>query len=142
MEIVEIKTLIDVTNTQVSRANQGTPEEYDQYRNWTTLLQCIGLRSIIAYEGDAESEIVDIKNSGFGSAYKGKHRVWTFRFYPDRPAAFYDGNNAVGLLIEDLNSVPVMQKLTETINIDRPVFNTDQNSTYKNTIVKAIKGTF
>jgi hypothetical protein len=43
MEIVEIKTLIDVTNTQVSRANQGTPEEYDQYRNWTTLLQCIGL---------------------------------------------------------------------------------------------------
>jgi hypothetical protein len=142
MEIIEIKTLIDVTNTHVSRANQGTIDEYEQYRNWTTLLQCIGLRSIITYEDNPEAEIVDIKNLKFGSNYKGKHKVWTFRFYPDRPFAFYDGGDPVGLLIEDLNGVPIAGKLTETINIDRPVFNTDTSSLYKNTTVKAIKGTF
>jgi hypothetical protein len=137
MKSIEIKTLIDVTNTYVTRANQGTSFEYDQYRNWTTLLQCIGLRCIIDYDNDPEVELVDVKSAGFGSAYKGKHRVWTFMFRPDRNDVFLDNsNNSVGLLEEDINNVPILSKLAETINIDRSVFNTD-DSVYKNTIIKA-----
>ena len=37
MEQITIKTLIDVTNTDVRRTNQGTAIEVDQYRNWITL---------------------------------------------------------------------------------------------------------
>jgi hypothetical protein len=136
MESIEITTLIDITNTNVTRANQGTPLEYDQYRNWTTLLQCIGLRCIISYDNNPISDIQDIKGLGFGSAYKGKHRVWRFTFRPDRQGLFDDGANPIGLLLEDLNNVPIIGKLTETINIDRSVFNTD-DSIYKNTLIKA-----
>jgi hypothetical protein len=138
METIEIQTLIDVTNTGVTRANQGTGIEYDQYRNWTTLLQCIGLRCIIDYEHNSIVETIDIKNLGFGTGYKGKHRVWTFRFKPDRRDVFLDDiGNPIGLLDEDLNNVPVITKLTETININKSVFNTEDIN-FKNTLIKAI----
>jgi hypothetical protein len=136
MGSIEITTLIDITNTNVTRANQGTLLEYDQYRNWTTLLQCIGLRCIISYDNNPISDIQDIKGLGFGSAYKGKHKIWNFVFRPDREGLFNDGNSPIGLLLEDLNNVPIIGKLTETINIDRSVFNTD-DSIYKNTLIKA-----
>lgn len=138
METIEIKTLIDVTNTRVTRANQGTNVEYDQYRNWTTLLQCIGLRCIIHYDHNPVTEMIDIKNEEFGSSYKGKHKVWIFRFKPDRSDVFLDNDgNRIGLLVQDLHNVPVLSKLTETINIDKSVFNTEDIN-FKNTIVKAL----
>ena len=139
MESIEIKTLIDITNTGVSRANQGTELDYDQYRNFTTLMQCIGLRCIVTYDNNPSVEKVDIKDLSFGSNYKGKHNVWTFKFYPDRKLAYEDANNPVGLLLHDLHEVPVIQKLTETINIDKAVFFTYE-SQYKNTIIKANLG--
>jgi hypothetical protein len=140
METIEIKTLIDVTNTNKNRSNQATGIEYDQYRNYTTLMQTIGLRCIIDYDSDPQVENLDIKNLGFGSAYKGKHNVWTFRFRPDRRLAFEDNGNPVGLLLNDIHEVPIIQKLTETINIDKAVFFT-YDSQHKNTIITAILGT-
>lgn len=140
METIEIKTLIDVTNTNKNRSNQSTGIEYDQYRNYTTLMQTIGLRCIIDYDSDPQVENLDIKNLGFGSAYKGKHNVWTFRFRPDRRLAFEDNGNPVGLLLNDIHEVPIIQKLTETINIDKAVFFT-YDSQHKNTIITAILGT-
>ena len=139
MENIEIKTLIDVTNTNKSRPNQSTGLEYDQYRNYTTLMQTIGLRCIIAYDSNPTCELVDIKGMGFGSEYKGKHNVWTFRFRPDRQSAFEDAGNPVGLLINDMHEIPVIKKLSETINIDKAVFFT-YDSQFKNTLIKALLG--
>ena len=140
METIEIKTLIDITNTKVSRPNQGTVEEYDQYRNFTTLMQCIGLRCIIHYDDSPTVEEVDVKGMGFGSAYKGKQKVWTFKFRPDRALAYEDNENPIGLLVHDMHEVPIINSLTETINIDKAVFFTYE-SQFKNTIIKAHKGT-
>jgi hypothetical protein len=81
----------------------------------------------------------DVKDLGFGSNYKGKHRVWTFRFSPDRTGAYTLNNDAAGSLIDDVNGVPVIQKLTETINMDMAVFELKDAAT-KNTIIKAIQG--
>jgi hypothetical protein len=139
MEIIEIKTLIDVTNTNKSRPNQGKALEHDQYRNYTTLMQTIGLRCIIQYDSNPTVENLDLKNQGFGSAYKGKHNIWTFRFRPDRTGAFEENGDPVGLLKNDMNEIPIIGKLTETINIDKAVFYTCE-SQYKNTIIKAITG--
>jgi hypothetical protein len=140
MENIEIKTLIDITNTKVARPNQGTSIQYEQFRNFTTVMQCIGLRCIVTYDDSPTVEEVDIKGIGFGSAYKGKHKVWTFRFKPDRLLAYEDDENSVGLLIHDMHEVPIIQKLTETININKAVFFTYE-SQYKNTIITAHKGT-
>jgi hypothetical protein len=67
METIEIKTLIDITNTKVSRANQGSTFEFDQFKNFTTLMQCIGLRCIITYDENPQVEEVDLKNLGFAT---------------------------------------------------------------------------
>lgn len=140
MENIEIKTLIDITNTKVSRPGQGTAEQYDQFRNFTTLMQCIGLRCIVTYDDNPTVEEVDVKGMGFGSAYKGKHKVWTFKFKPDRVLAYEDNENPVGLLVHDMHEVPIIKTLTETINIEKAVFFTYE-SQFKNTIITAHQGT-
>ena len=140
MQTIEIKTLIDITNTRVSRPNQGTQLEMDQHRNFTTLKQCAELRSIISYDFSPDNKVVDVKDLGFGSKFKGKHAVWTFRFSPDRTGAYAKGDNDIGCLLEDVHGVPVVEKLTETINIEKAIFELIDSSS-KNTVIKAIKGT-
>ena len=137
MEVIEIKTLVDVTNTNVRRINQGTQEQLDQFRNWTTLLQCIGLRAIIVYHHNPKVATVDIKGMGFGSNYKGKHQVWTFQFRPDRNDAFADHDDPIALLRQDLDKIPVITNLTETINIRQAVFDL-HDETFTNTVIQAL----
>lgn len=139
MTFIEIKTLIDVTQTKATRPSQGTQFEIDQQRNFITLNQCIELRSVIQYDHGPTVETVDIKNMGFGTAYKGDHSVWTFVFSSDRDGVYRDSTgNEVGFLIDDLDGVPVIKKLTETINIDRATFNL-KNPILKNTIIRVLQ---
>ena len=139
METIEVKTLIDVTNTDVRRLSQGTQLEVDQCRNWTTLKQCVELRSVVSYDFSPSVDEVDIKNLGFGKKHKGVHRVWTWRFRPDRDMVYVDPTGPIGGLLTDLDQVPIIQNLTESINIDKPVFElTDPD--FKNTIIKIITG--
>lgn len=135
MEIIEIQTLLDITNTNVIRHNQGSQLQLDQNRNFITLLQCVGIRSIVSYEHSPTCDKVDIKSLGFGSAYKGKQTVWTFRFVPDRAGVYEDSkNNNVGCLLSDLTGVPVIKNLTETINIEKAIFELSDTE-YTNTII-------
>ena len=140
MIIIEIQTLIDITNSKVSRPIRGKLKEHDQFRNFTTLKQCVELRSNITFETDPTFENKDIKNLEFGTAYKGKQNIWTFRFSPDRSGVYSDGVNEIGCLIEDIHSVPVVQNLTETVNIAKAIFDL-KDPANKNTIIKAIQGT-
>jgi hypothetical protein len=140
MESIEIQTLVDITNTRVNRPNQGTQLAYDQNRNFVTLMQCIELRSIVSYDNPPTVEEVDIKGLGFGTEYKGKHRVWTFVIIPDRTGVYIgnDGDSVSGL-VDDVDAVPFIKNLSESINIDRAIFDCKNLST-KNTIIKAHKG--
>jgi len=140
MQTIEIKTLVDITNTKVARPNQGTPLEHDQHRNFVTMKQCAEIRSNILYDFSPEMQIVDIKDMGFGSKYKGKHAVWTFRFSPEREGVYINDKGEIGCLYEDIHGVPVVEKLTETINIEKAIFDLIDGSS-KNTVIKAIKGT-
>jgi hypothetical protein len=142
MEIIEIQTLIDISMTRVVRPNQGTQLQLDQQRNFITLTQCIELRSIVHYDRGPTFETVDIKNLNFGTAYKGKHQVWTFKFNPDRSLIYQDlEGNPIGYLVNDLHEVPNIKNLTETINIDKPIFDI-KDERYKNTTIKALPGIF
>lgn len=140
MEIIEIQTLIDITNTRVIRNNQGSQLELDQNKNFITLMQCVELRSIVSYDSPPSVEKIDIKSSGFGSQYKGKHSVWTFRISPDRAGAYEDDSgNKAGCLVNDLHEVPIIKKLSETINIEKAMFDL-KDPQFKNTIIKAVSG--
>jgi hypothetical protein len=138
---IEINTLIDITHTRVIRPNQGTQLELDQHRNFITLLQCAEMRSVVFYEHAPTVEEVDIKDMGFGTMYSGRHRVWTFRFNPDRESVYLDdNNNEIGLLFDDLDGVPLIKNLTESINIGKAIFSCN-DSIAKNTIITAHPGT-
>jgi hypothetical protein len=140
MDIIEIKTLIDITNTKVNRPNQGTQLEVDQQRNFVTLNQCVELRSVVFYNNKPSCETIDVKDQGFGSVYKGRHKVWTFIFNPDREGVYRDdAGNDIGFLLEDVHGVPVIKNLTETINIDKAIFDL-KDSKFKNTIITALPG--
>lgn len=132
MNIVEIQTLVDITHTGVHRPHLGTQLEMNQQRNWTTLTQCIEIRSLIEWDGYPRVENIDVKGLGFGSKYKGKQNVWTFRFRTDRPFVF--GENCE-LLIEDMDTVPFIKNLTESVNIDKAIFDT-KSSEFKNIIIR------
>jgi len=140
MQTIEIKTLVDITNTKIARPNQGTQLEHDQYRNFVTLKQCAEIRSNILYDFSPEMQVVDVKDLGFGSKYKGKHAVWTFKFNPERTNVYVNDRDEIGGLLDDVQGVPVVEKLTETINIEKAIFELIDASS-KNTIIKAIKGT-
>lgn len=140
MQVIEIQTLIDITDSKVNRPRAGLLKEHDQFKNFTTLKQCVELRSIINYETPPIKETKDLKASEFGSKFKGKHTVWIFRFSPDRKGVYGDTLSDISALIEDLHGVPIIQNLTETVNITTPIFDLkDQEN--KNTIIKALEGT-
>jgi hypothetical protein len=135
MQTIEIQTLVDITETNVIRPNQGTPLAHNQQRNFTTLKQCVEIRSNITFDNAPSVEEKDVKDLGFGSKFKGKHRVWTFRFSPERSGAYSD----LKTLGNDVDQVPVIQKLTETINMDTAIFELNDPAT-TNTIINTIQG--
>lgn len=140
MEFIEIKTLIDITNTDLRRPQHHVTKESNQYRNWITFLQCLGLRCIIDYDYDPIVEEVDVKGLGFGSKYKGPQKVWTFKFNTDVNDGYKDENGQLGLLINDLHQVPVNENLDESINIPKAVFDL-ADPAWKNTIVVLLDDT-
>lgn len=141
MNTIEIQTLVDITQTNINRPKQGSQQQLDQQRNFTTLKQCLEIRSNIIFDVPPQVESKDIKDLGFGSKFKGKHTVWTFRFTPERRGAYSENGDEVGCLYEDVDQVPVVKSLTETINIDKAIFDL-KNPMTKNTIVRVLKGTF
>lgn len=138
MNVIEIKTLIDITNTGVNRPKAGLQLEYDQHRNFVTLKQCVELRSNIQYDTQPSVETKDIKDMGFGSNYKGKHAVWTFRFNPERSGVYVKDNDEIGCLYDDLHEIPVVKNLKESINIEQAIFDL-RDPKFKNTVIKVIK---
>lgn len=138
MESIEIRTLIDITKPlKVMRSGQGNPLEQLQYKNWITLQQCIGLRSITMYDSSPQVEMVDVTGTGFGSKHNGIQRVWTFVFYTDRTRPYEtDDGNLVGLLLPDLHLVPIISKLSETVDLQTPVIDLHSEE-WKNTVVTA-----
>ena len=75
MQVIEIQTLIDITDSKVVRPNQGTALQQGQYKNFVTLKQCVEMRSNIIYDTAPTIETKDIKDLGFGTKYKGKNEV-------------------------------------------------------------------
>lgn len=137
MEKIQIKTLIDVTPTGVTRFQSGKEIEHNQHKNWITLLQAIELRSLIEFEEPATCQTLELRALGFGEKHRGTHSMWTFTFSTDRDLSYADDTGPLGLLLSDLHEVPIITNLTETINMNRPIFNT-QSRFYKNTVIKII----
>ena len=114
----QIVTLVDITRSNPSRS------ETDQYllgqqANFNTLLQSIGLRSNVEWTTDP------VETAGsLPYPLEGKANYWTWTFEVEREEVFAKDNNPVGLLLDDLHGVPIIDQLNNSVDIDPPVFQT------------------
>lgn len=136
MQNFTIYTLIDITETGSHSFSTGTDLEKKQQQNFMTLMQTIGLRANPMYERKPQViDEFDVKTLPFGKKFKTKQRVWQWNFYTESDSEFRDNlGNEIGLLVKDLNLIPVITDLTETAKINTAVFNTS-DSEFCNTVI-------
>jgi len=112
-------TLVDITNTDVVTYDSVSR---NQQRNWETVIQVLGLRTQLMLLRPPTVIEVDVSTLHFGSAYKGKHKVWEFKFGIEFEAVFAGNDRPYGTLENDFVNVPIITGLTETATIHTPTF--------------------
>jgi hypothetical protein len=130
MQIYEIITLVDITRSNASRS-ETDPILKGQQANFNTLLQSIGMRSNVEWKIDPKAKDEHLPIEG-----RGKIKHWTWQFECERNDVFNDGKDPVGLLLNDLNGVPIIELLTERYDLTPPAFITKGEK--PNTWVKLI----
>ena len=114
-------TLVDITNTGVTRDRDNNYLQRNQERNWETVLQCISLRAqpmnIVT-----KSEEIDLDHMEFGEMYTGKQRVWSFAFVVEHAGVFAKSEEPLGLLNDSFDQVPIITGLEETARFILPIF--------------------
>jgi hypothetical protein len=117
----QIITLVDITKTNPPR---GTTDSLTlgQQSNYNTLIQTIGLRANIDNSIDPT-----MMTGRLPEPFTGKGAYWTFIFEVEREQTFLKDTDPIGLLKYDLNSVPVVTGLKDTVNFKLSVFQTDGN---------------
>jgi len=114
----QIKTLVDVTNTNARRQDDNI-YEYKQQTNFMTLSQTIGLRTNgVDYVVSVEKE--DVKQ--FGTAFKNKQKVWTVEFFVEQQDSL-----TLDMLKDDFDLVPIISDLDETVKFDKNCFRSKNN---------------
>lgn len=122
-----ITTLIDITETKEYHC-PGL--KHQQQANYMTLMQTLGLRAN-PYPVKQSQQTVLISGM-FGSNFTGNHSIWTQTLEFDQQDA-----HSIEFMQKDLDLVPVICGLTETVELNNKVFNT-QCSKEKNIIFDII----
>lgn len=117
MPTYEVTTLIDITRTNANR-DEKDPLKIKQQANFNSLIQSIGLRSNLDWNSDPKI------HTGALPTDDGKANHWIWKFNVERESIFEKGKDPVGLLIDDLDGVPVISGLLESIDLDPSVFRT------------------
>jgi len=110
-----IHTLFDITETRARKGDDGY--KVKQQQNYLSLLNTIGLRVNPTYVHEPVCKEKTIK--GFGSEYKGKHKVWTYTFDVD-----YEGALTLDIMFDDFDLCPIITGLDETVDIEVPIIRT------------------
>ena len=103
--------------------------ETDQYllaqqANFNSLVQAIGLRSNVEWQRDP------IKHTGrLPAPASGKATHWIWDFDAEREDIFLNQGDAVALLVDDLDGVPIVDRLNNTVELMPAVFRSRGNNT-------------
>lgn len=106
-------TLVDITNTGVTKYSPDRYHQRNQQRNWETVLQILSMRTQIFRAEQIKISKQDIHAFEFGSVYAGEHKVWAFEFDVE-----FDG----AVPITDFDQVPVIVDLDETVKFTANLF--------------------
>lgn len=111
MQSFSVKTLVDITVTNPTR-DETDPIKIAQQGNFNSLLQGIGMRANMFYDFDP------IETEEDGTKY------WLWNFKIEQPDIWKTGSDPLGLLKDDLNGIPIIGTLTNTIDIKPAIFDT------------------
>lgn len=139
MQKIEIQTLFDITKTNIvrnyspalvkSHPTINTKEEWvkarQQETNWETIIQVISLRSNPVDIKYPNVEKIDLKNFGYHMFFG---LAWKFSFVIETDSVFHDGTNPIGLLLDDMNNVPMISGLNDNV-VDCNYFKTNDAQT-------------
>ena len=118
----KIITVVDVTRTNPAR------EETDrivlgQQANFNSLIQAIGMRSNITWIRDPQ------QHTGRLPIGPGKATHWIWEFDAEREDVFLDQNDPVALLVNDIDGVPIIDHLNNTVELMPAVFKSQGDNT-------------
>lgn len=128
MERYKIITLVDITRTNCPR-NEPDPIRVGQQANFNSVLQAIGLRSNMTWDKDPE-----MYTGRLPDGIDGKANHWIWEFVVERDYVFLKETDPVGLLVDDLQGVPIIVDLNNNADISPAAIQTKGNNV--NTWVK------
>lgn len=126
----QLLTLIDITKTN-ARKSDGVDLQKQQ-QNYLTALQTISMRANPIINSAPLADERDIKGLGFGTSYKNKHKIWKLNFEFE-----FDTSHSVEMLKSDFNLIPIIARLTETVELKDAAFITNSKE-YTNVVFRKI----
>ena len=118
MQTYQVISLVDITRSRPDR-NSINRLEIGQQANFNSLLQAIGLRSNVEWQIDPKCD-----NGRLPDPFDGKAAYWTWNFTVERDWVFQKETDPVGLLLDDLHGVPVIDGLNNTVLLTPSAFQT------------------
>ena len=125
-----VSTLVDITNTNVTRFCAELEHQRNQQRNFESVIQILGLRTQIIRISRICTSEKNINDCQFGDAYTGQHKIWVLDFDVEYQDIYKIGNDPFRVLVDDFSQVPINVNLDETAEFPIPLFYTDGK--YKN----------
>ena len=111
METYQVITTVDIT-VYSSDEYETSQLAKHQRANFNSLTQAIGLRSNLEWDS------LPTKHTGsLPEPIEGKANHWIWVFTTEREQVFLKDDNPVGHLIDDINGVPIIADLTNTVDI-------------------------
>jgi hypothetical protein len=117
-------TLIDITETNVTKSNTLDLKGYNQQQNFNTVLQLISLRTQPLDYKIEVLEAQDLVNFEFGNSYKGLHTVWKLEFVSEYTDVFSNNNNKTYFLEQDFDGAAFISNLNNTLTFHNNNFET------------------
>lgn len=130
-----IYTLVDITQTKQYRKELGKEKQKSQQQNFDMVIQTIGMRTNPSFISGPTVINDQLNKHKFGTVFSGTHNIWVFHFFTEHKDTLMDNNNnPCGLLLQDLNFVPFISSLDETVIFNKDIFSTQDPLTC-NTII-------
>ena len=121
---IKVLSLVDVTKTGLHKNNSNNEKAIAQHANYLTFENCLQLRTNIV-PGDAPKvEKINLANTNFGKNYSGNHNVWSMEFAIEDRADPLPVNEIIDFIKEDIDLVPIINSLDETIGLTNSMFRT------------------
>ena len=123
MQLFKLVSVVDITRSRPSRS-ETDHLKLGQQANFNSLIQAIGIRSNVEWDQDPECLTGRLPDLIDGAA-----TYWIWEFYIERDNVFQKDNDPAGLLLGDLQGVPVVNLLNNSADIMPSIFQTEGKHT-------------